>query len=1806
MERRETDTTIYRAEGKLMRQFCKSLVIFIVIVLTSWLSSATAQVVNMPDENLAAVVRDTLGLAPNARITRQALQRLTSLDARSYRIREITGQEGKISSITGLEHATQLTELTLIFHQIQDIAPLAGLTQLKVLEIAGNPINNFQPLAKLRQIQSLSVSAKRVRDLHQHIVDLTRLKFLEFNGGLLPDLHLLKTLPHLESLSLYFDAVNDLNLQSLVGLIQLKSLSILKSQVRDVSPLAKMTHLEGLYLVALRISDIRPLAELTQLRSLSLSMNEVSDIRPLAELKNLRYLQLTGNQISDVSPLAGLVNLESLLLQGNPIQEASPLAALTKLRYVDIKIPATPVARIIPDPNLAAVVRDTLGLAPNSLITRQTLQRLTSLNAASYRVSEITGQESKIRNISGLEHATRLTELWLPGNQIRDIGPLAGLTQLRTLDLENNQIRDIGPLAGLTQLRTLNMWNNPITDFRPLTRLKQLSALVANVRQVRDLQDHVDLIRLTELQLNGDGQQIRDTHLLANLTQLTILQVSFAQVRDLSFLRNLTRLEKLSLRGNQLSDLKPIVGLKQLKRLYIHNNQIRNLQPLTGLKQLTELDIAHNQVHDVSPLAGLVNLEDLRLIGNPIQDASPLSNLPKLRYVDIEIPGEIVNIPDANLAAAVRKALGLGRNAPITKQAMQRLTELDARESQIKNLMGLEHATRLRGLEVRKNQIRNIRPLAKLKSLQRLILDQNSVSDISPIANMTQLTWLLVGRNPISDFTPLANLNQLERLALWGSNIGDVTLLANKTKLTHLWLGGNNISNIAPLANLTQLKVLELRDNRIRNVNPLVNLKKLEELSLRGNPIQDLSPLRTLLKQNPNLDLDIRPDAGPKIEGPWVWMIAPTGGNLDSKAASFGKDWLSAASGGSVTEQYIATNGAIAGDAVGNKVWTLGTIAPKGSNNITEMANAIGLGNGDNIEYHVAYGSISLDSPRKQNTTMYVGSDDAVKVWLNGVLVYNNASYQGAHDYQDTFSVTLKQGRNILLVAVYNGRAYWSGFFGFEKDAVYSLTPSEAERPQVVSIPDRNLAAAVRKALNLGPNAPITKQAMQRLTELDAKERQIGNLTGLEHATQLTGLELWRNQIRNLTPLANLTQLRHLGLDQNQISDIRPITRLTQLESLRIGGNQIDNTGIRPLISLQQLEWLSLYGNQIRNIEPLSNLTKLQGLWLSWNQIRDVSPLAGLRKLKTLHLAGNPIQDMSPLQTLLKQNPKLELDIHLDAGPKIEGPWVWMIAPTGGNLGSQAAGSGKDWLAAASGGSVTEQHIATNGATPGAAVGNKVWTSGKLAPTGNNNIAEMVKAIGLGNGNYYIEHHVAYGSLSLYSPRKQNTTMYVGSDDAVKVWLNGVLVHNNPADREAHDYQDTFSVTLKQGRNILLVAVYNGLRNWIAFFGFEKDAVYSLAPTAVVHIGAAERPPIYWIDTDNGTLRRLIGDEVENLLPGVQNAISLTVAQNKIYWTEDTGGNTSTVKRANLEGSNVRVLATLQSVPTSITVDTANSKLYWTNSRGRIQTVNFNGGVVTNLIQNLKEPNTITLDTAGSKLYWGEPDSIWRADLNGQNREVFAPNLGELWSIAIAGRRIYSIERPAGEQHWQIRSSTLDGLTPTQTLATLQSKPLGLAVDTTGGKLYWMNADGKIQRANLNGGNIQNVVTGLRAPKDIVLGIPTPTNPAAPGNTALVAHLPPVETQLLANYPNPFNPETWIPYELATDTNVQILIYDGRGSIVRRLGLGHQLAGTYTDRSQAAYWDGRNTFGEPVASGLYFYQLQTDTVSLLQKMLIVK
>jgi len=98
----------------------------------------------------------------------------------------------------------------------------------------------------------------------------------------------------------------------------------------------------------------------------------------------------------------------------------------------------------------------------------------------------------------------------------------------------------------------------------------------------------------------------------------------------------------------------------------------------------------------------------------------------------------------------------------------------------------------------------------------------------------------------------------------------------------------------------------------------------------------------------------------------------------------------------------------------------------------------------------------------------------------------------------------------------------------------------------------------------------------------------------------------------------------------------------------------------------------------------------------------------------------------------------------------------------------------------------------------------------------------------------------------------------------------------------------------------------------------------------------------------------------------------------------------------------------------------------------------------------------------------------------------------------------------------------------------------------------------------------------------------------------------PSTTRILPNYPNPFNPETWIPYQIASDSHVRIRIYNVLGQLVRTLDLGEQKSGFYLARGKAAYWDGRNSLGQHVASSVYFYQFQADDFTAIRRMILVK
>ena len=214
-----------------------------------------------------------------------------------------------------------------------------------------------------------------------------------------------------------------------------------------------------------------------------------------------------------------------------------------------------------------------------------------------------------------------------------------------------------------------------------------------------------------------------------------------------------------------------------------------------------------------------------------------------------------VTIPDANLRTVIEDSLGKTSGAPITPAEMASLTRLEAPDSDINDLTGLEFATDLIRLDlgekyvagsghVNSNHISDLSPLANLTNLTALDLDGNfAFSDVSPLANLTNLRNLRLSNNFIKDISPLSALTNLRRLELDGNILSDISPLSALTNLTNLFLDTNTISDIAPLSGLTNLTWLSLDTNTISDIAPLSGLTNLTWLDLTGNTILDLSPL---------------------------------------------------------------------------------------------------------------------------------------------------------------------------------------------------------------------------------------------------------------------------------------------------------------------------------------------------------------------------------------------------------------------------------------------------------------------------------------------------------------------------------------------------------------------------------------------------------------------------------------------------------------------------------------------------------------------------------------------------------------------------------------------------------------------------------------------------------------------------------------------------------------------------------------------------------------------------------------------------
>ncbi|OAB32703.1 hypothetical protein PMSD_17180 [Paenibacillus macquariensis subsp. defensor] len=406
-------------------------------------------------------------------------------------------------------------------------------------------------------------------------------------------------------------------------------------------------------------------------------------------------------------------------------------------------------------------------LVPHTYAAKETIIKGASSKTNNYVVTfKDLGIEKLVRTsvnkmtgsiyISDLNQITNLTTYSDMG--IKSLDDLNQLSNLKYLAIYNNPITDLSSLLKLKGLEDLGFDSIPAKDFSLIGKMTWLKSLTLSQCDLTDI-SFVHSLKNLKI-LNVMNNKIEDLAPLASLSQLVFLQASYNEISDLTPIRSLN-LEELHLSNNKIENIKPIEGMKNLHSLQLEYNLIKDLTPLMG-KTLYMLALNSNQITDVSPLKGMTSLYSLRLEDNQIKDISMLADFKilveltlndnpiesyfpvatmtaRLKMKDFTMTDKdlsmSVHFPDDGLEKSIRLALKQP-TGEITLQSLASILEIDASNSSIKDLQGIEYLTQLISADLSGNQIKDLTPLKNLVQLDKLKLKGNLVNSYDVIRDV--------------------------------------------------------------------------------------------------------------------------------------------------------------------------------------------------------------------------------------------------------------------------------------------------------------------------------------------------------------------------------------------------------------------------------------------------------------------------------------------------------------------------------------------------------------------------------------------------------------------------------------------------------------------------------------------------------------------------------------------------------------------------------------------------------------------------------------------------------------------------------------------------------------------------------------------------------------------------------------------------------------------------------------------------------------------------------------------------------------
>ncbi len=1120
--------------------------------------------VSIPDENLEAVLRSKLSIPEPMPITEADMASLTTLSHWS---------DSGISNLAGLEHAVNLTWLSLRDNSISNLSELAELSKLTYLELSKNSISDISILSNLTNLEQLRLDDNQISDI-----------------------------------------------SALSGLNKLIMLNLSHNSISDINGLSNLETLNYLYLRNNQIVDIDPLASLTELIRLYLEHNQIVVIDPLLDLENLQDLSISWNYI-DVIPGSDSYEVIEIL--------NTRLWYNYQPQYSD----SDPVE--IPNEELRSAILNHLGVWNNEetfTITEDHVASLTRLEITYPTVYDLSGLENfinlkelkiigsnQISDFTPISHLTELVELTLISNKISDLGFLAGLVKLEYLSLVQNCISDLGPLSNLTQIRVLDIKGNKVNDLTPLKNMSQLEILDVSNNKLHTLNGLPTMPQLNELYAHNN--LINDISALSSIDRIINLGLVENLIHDISSLSDIV-VDNLILSHNNIRDVSPLATTGGLNDLYLENNFIDFSDGSPSALLMKNWEDSGRFIGDITRWqeTQYVWVEG---INETVFFEDPNFELLIRQNIKFVVPGPDIS-PDTPITRRVMarlKRIENGVRADISSiegiQYAVSLESLNLSHNLIRDLSPLSGLLNLQHLALHNNQIYDIQPLSNLIQLEGLDISKNQIIDISPLAGLTQLKGLIFSTNRVNQIGVLSQLIELESINFIDNYITDLSPLLDLENLTDAQIGHNFLD-------LTEGSLTKQYFNQL--VTRGVDMDYLlvdDQYRMVSNPAEPV------VFRDPYLEAEIKSALYLETDTTLLRGDLAKVRDLslsDSKITNLdGLQYASSLERLGLSEMNLTDISALSGLENLTNLF----ISKSGLSDISALSSLSSLTNLHLIDNYIE--DISPLSELTDLEYLYLNNnfikDITPLAGLNTLLgLYLNDNFidlsEGSSNLV-TLETLIGHGIYVEITGQYEpvdnpsmrvefGDAVLEEYVRLERDLFYTEKPvARGDMAKMtVFYPGTNNITDLR-GLEHAVN----------LEELFLYYCEVYDITPLASLTKLRSVNLENNWVYDLEPLRNLTDLEVLELGYNILYNIEPLAGLTGLKRLGLSGNYINN--IEPLRNVNSIEELFLDYNELTSIEALRTVTPLLRLILNDNYL-DVS--SGSLALNTI----NSVQSNSP------------------------------------------------------------------------------------------------------------------------------------------------------------------------------------------------------------------------------------------------------------------------------------------------------------------------------------------------------------------------------------------------------------------------------------------------------------------------------------------------------------------------------------------------------------------------------------------------